>query len=55
MGILDVNGIIQIPEIIKNGIEFNLNGRFEDRLSFVIIFSITGKLILVTSLFLINT
>ena len=52
MGIFDVIGIIQIPEMIQNGIKFNFNGEFQDRLSLVIIFSFIGKLILSTSLFL---
>lgn len=52
MGILDVIGITQIPEMYKNGIEFNLNGDFQDRLSFVIIFSLIGKVLLIISLFL---
>ena len=52
MGIFDVIGIIQIPEIYKNGIIFNLNGDYQDRLSLVVIFSLIGKIILITSLFL---
>ncbi|TXK71900.1 hypothetical protein [Mesonia sp. K4-1] len=52
MGIFDVIGIIQIPEIYKNGIIFNINGDYQDRLSLVVIFSIIGKIILITSLFL---
>ena len=36
----------------KNGIHFNLNGDYQDRLSLVIIFSIIGKITLITSLFL---
>lgn len=55
MGIFDVIGILQIAEMLKNGIEFDFNGGFEDRLSLVIISSILGKLILVISLFLKNT
>ena len=52
MGIFDVIGIIQIPEIYKNGIIFNINGDYQDRLSLVVIFSLIGKIILITSLFL---
>jgi hypothetical protein len=52
MGIFDIIGIFQIPEIYKNGIHFNLNGDYQDRLSLVIIFSIIGKITLITSLFL---
>lgn len=55
MGIFDVVGITQIPEMLKNGIEFEFNGGFEDRLSLVIISSLIGKLILIISLFLKKT
>ena len=50
MGIFDLLGIIQIPTIFKNGIEFDFNGEFEDRLSLVVISSLTGKLFLISSL-----
>ena len=49
MGMLDIIGIIQIPEVFKNGIEFKLNDEFQDRLSIVIIFSLIGKLFLIIS------
>ncbi len=52
IGIFDVIGIIQIPEIYKNGIQFNMNTDYEDRLSLVVIFSVIGKITLITSLFL---
>jgi hypothetical protein len=52
MGIFDVIGIIQIPEIYENGIKYNINGEYQDRLSLVVIFSIFGKIILITSLFI---
>jgi hypothetical protein len=52
MGIFDVIGIIQIPEIYENGIKYNINGEYQDRLSLVIIFSMIGKIILITSLFI---
>lgn len=52
IGIFDVIGIIQIPEMIQNGIKFNFNGEFQGRLSIVVIFSLIGKLILITSLIL---
>ncbi|WP_028374939.1 hypothetical protein [Leeuwenhoekiella sp. MAR_2009_132] len=54
MGMIDVIGIISVPLMLKNGIEFNLNGGFEDRLSLVIILSILGKFTLIISLFLKN-
>ena len=52
MGIFDVIGIIQIPEIYENGIKYNINGEYQDRLSLVVIFSIIGKILLITSLFI---
>jgi hypothetical protein len=52
MGIFDVIGIIQIPEIYENGIKYNINGEYQDRLSLVVIFSMIGKIILITSLFI---
>lgn len=52
IGIFDVIGIIQIPEIYKNGIQFNMNTDYEDRLSLVVIYSVIGKITLITSLFL---
>ena len=52
MGILDIIGITQIPEMLKNGIKFSLNGDFQDRLSLVIIFSLIGKVILIISFIL---
>lgn len=54
MGMLDVLGIISVPAMLKNGIEFNLNGGFEDRLSLVMISSVLGKLTLIISWFLEN-
>ncbi len=50
MGIFDIIGILQIPEILKNGIYFDFYGSLQDRLSLVTIFSIFGKFFLILSL-----
>jgi hypothetical protein len=54
MGIFDIVGILQIPEILKNGISFDFYGGFQDRLSLVTVFSLFGKFFLILSLFLKN-
>ena len=46
--------LFKFLKCLKNGIEFNFNGYFQDRLSLVVISSLIGKLILITSLFLKN-
>tara|TARA_R110001632_G_scaffold31109_6_gene81360 strand:- start:58 stop:504 length:447 start_codon:yes stop_codon:yes gene_type:complete len=52
IGVMLFFDYLSIPMLFKNGIEYNLNAEYQDRLMFVGLISIIGKITLILSIFI---